>query len=1447
MEIDSLEIKIQSDAEYANKKLDDLIKKIGLVEDGISAVGNSQGFKNLFSQAQNISKSMSSVGTDLKKTMQSVEPQMQKMSKNISEIAKDFQNKFKDTPVKVDFSRPEAELEKFKKQAQTAENALSRIMQSSSADKQVKSIEKWSISLAQAQNAVKLLEDHIGGLKSQMESISKQRATDGIKIDGERYIVNFKKELADTKATIEKFKNVYGSLANIPKGMLDRPIEGLTESLAELKSAYPQATNVIADFEKTLKELQGVSGSLTKERVVQKIDTNQFDKINEAKKDTQEFKNVLNSLRNIQPKINETNLTKLQNRLKYLEEHTAKLKYELKKGLRFGNISDKTIENLTIKIRESENEADAIRIKIEQIKNISGFERIKQSMAGIAAGISAAGRQANKAFASVHATLKKLNNGVNSLLSKARKLVKSMFSLGESAKKSSGGFNLNLKTILKYGFGIRSLFVLFNRLRNAIKEGMKNLVQYSAEVNASISMLTGSMNQLKNASAAMISPILNAFAPAIERIINLCVRAVNAINQLFSALTGKSVWIKATKQTADYAAGLGDANKAAEKLHTTTLEIDELNIIEDNKDAGGGGGAGGASADDMFETVPIESKFQELADKIKEIAEKIFEPLKKAWERQGQFVINSWKYALKEIGLLSKSIGEDFLEVWNQEKTVAMLENVLIIVGDIGLAVGNLASNFRIAWENNETGKRILENIRDIIAIIISNIKDAADATVEWAKNINFTPLLEAFEKVTQSLKPAIDAISGVLSDFYQNVLLPLGKWTIEKGLPDLLEVIQSFADKVDWGKLREELQEFWKHLEPFAETVGEGLILFIEKVSQAVAGFVNSEEFKNFLKSVEDWMDNVSAEDVANTIEDLATALIVLKGAVLGFSAISSVISTLTAIKNFLAFFGAGGEAAAVAGNITAISNALGLLGTTLAAMGTVSLLDEKFKKLGESLGLNDQQVNTLGERYDGIGGKINAVTDFFSLFQNKLDGFGFNASNTANQIGVLEDVMEKIGNGTIYTDEQLEKLQKRFGLTSDDVEMLRQSMLDANPELRNIADNFEGLGTASAATLDDIAGGMEVLSQTTGDYGSVLDMMTGSQSAMTEEAKNFFRELKTSSNMEEVAQNFNNATSSMDSFSQSTETTKEKVTGIGVAFEELKTKLSEKWDGMQTWFEENITPWFTAEKWYELWAGVQDGISLKWEEFKLWWSETALITWWEEYVAPWFSLEKWYELANGIKDGIQGKWTETEAQWIINITTWWNKNVSPWFTLKRWSDLLSTVPEAFKNAFKNAANGAISMLNKIIEAAESMANSVISALNSIRVDIPAWVPGLGGKSFSISLPKVSIPRIPQFKLGGFPEDGLFYKNSDEIITQVAGKTQVLNSTDTYDMIMRAAYEGQVQAQSELIEYLSQIAQNTRETAAKDLSVVIGDEDIAEANRRGEERLGFNFTPSYA
>ena len=302
------------------------------------------------------------------------------------------------------------------------------------------------------------------------------------------------------------------------------------------------------------------------------------------------------------------------------------------------------------------------------------------------------------------------------------------------------------------------------------------------------------------------------------------------------------------------------------------------------------------------------------------------------------------------------------------------------------------------------------------------------------------------------------------------------------------------------------------------------------------------------------------------------------------------------------------------------------------------------------------------------------------------------------------------------------------------------------------------------------------------------------------------------------------------------------------GTTFTDLFDGIKQWWDidvvgaldlwgkDIDAWFNENITPWFTIEKWSELLNNALLAAQTKWAEITEWWNGSAIVTWWNESVAPWFSLEKWLELLENIKTSFSTKWTETSTQWVTNITTWWNTNVMPWFTKKKWDDVLSKIPTAFKDAFKAAANGAIGFLNGVIGGVEDMVNNAIQAL----VKMASVVNKIPGVDIQFDAPHISFPKIPQFEVGGFPEDGLFMANHNELVGQFSnGRTAVANN----EQIVEGIKQGVKEAVSDMLApYLEQIAQNTRETADKESSLNIDGRELLNAIDEKRSRNGFSF-----
>ena len=585
-----------------------------------------------------------------------------------------------------------------------------------------------------------------------------------------------------------------------------------------------------------------------------------------------------------------------------------------------------------------------------------------------------------------------LGNAIKTSLSKATSFIGNMVSklkiLGSTAKKSFGTVNKSAKktgglmgTIASRFKSIALSLLLFNWVKKAFngvvkstKDGLGNLYKDNERFKASVDDLRASVLTLKNAFAAAFRPLVDAAIPYIQMAADKLTELLNKVGQFTSAITGQTTYTKAIKQTAD---AFKDAKKAAEGYLSPLDEINKFSSKKDEDEEQTGV---------MFEEVPIEQKFKDMAEKVKDVFKDLFAPIKEAWNREGEFVIDSWKYGLDEVWKLIKDIGRDFLTVWKQPTTVAMLQDILHIFGDIGLIVGNLASKFREAWNKNNVGLHILENIRDIFAAIIHNIREAADYTVEWTKTLDFTPLLQGIERLTASLVPFFDFLSGTLADFYTQFLLPLASWTLsEAGIPRLLNVLADFMESVNWEGLREALKSFYGALEPYAEAVGTGLIDFIERMKEYGV------EFLNFLpEHIQAAADALRSGDLKTAFEEFG--MITGEAVKTAFNFIKETIESInwgeigTLIASFINGIDWQGMGDAFFGSITAVIN---------AAIDLVYnfITETDWRSLGESLGTslsNALMSIDWAQAGQTVGEAFKAFFNFLAETLENIDWYG-------------------------------------------------------------------------------------------------------------------------------------------------------------------------------------------------------------------------------------------------------------------------------------------------------------------------------------------------------------------------------------------------------------------------------------------------------------------------
>lgn len=206
-----------------------------------------------------------------------------------------------------------------------------------------------------------------------------------------------------------------------------------------------------------------------------------------------------------------------------------------------------------------------------------------------------------------------------------------------------------------------------------------------------------------------------------------------------------------------------------------------------------------------------------------------------------QSLFNYWNAVL---GLLN-AIAVAFREAWNDGTGVSIASSILEIFTNILNVKAELINRIKEAWEESLAGERIMRAILGIVDDILKRINNVTEATVDWAKELDFTPLLESIATLLEHIKPLSDTIGEGLEWFYINVLLPLAEFTITHIIPVFLDTLSSAVGLLTTviDVLKPLALWFWEDwLQPIASWTGGAIVSILESLGTTLdrlSGFI--------------------------------------------------------------------------------------------------------------------------------------------------------------------------------------------------------------------------------------------------------------------------------------------------------------------------------------------------------------------------------------------------------------------------------------------------------------------------------------------------------------------------------------------------------------------------------------------------------------------------------
>lgn len=366
------------------------------------------------------------------------------------------------------------------------------------------------------------------------------------------------------------------------------------------------------------------------------------------------------------------------------------------------NKLEQQITSLNSKLNTTKQEYSQISGQIQEINSKQGIwgttiskvrsiiDNVKKSIKGV-----------KNNFEGISTVTEKVKSGCSQILGVTTKITTRIKQMGT-------GFKKGLIHILKYAGALFSL--------QSIYSGLSNIANtWLSSQNSGAQQLSANIEYMKYAMGSVL-------APAIQFVINLIYQLMKAIQSVVYALTGINIFANASAKA--YSNMAGSAKKAAKETKQLAGVHDEINNIQETNPDGGSGGGGSIAPN--FDLSQVDSQMSAFTQKLYEF----FKPLKDSWDIYGSQLVEQIKTTASQVGYLISSVWNSFENIITNGTIYSILENILAIVGNIAQAWAN-------AWNYNNNGDAIVQNLANAfnnLLVAINNVVSSPQFQ-KWLNN----------------------------------------------------------------------------------------------------------------------------------------------------------------------------------------------------------------------------------------------------------------------------------------------------------------------------------------------------------------------------------------------------------------------------------------------------------------------------------------------------------------------------------------------------------------------------------------------------------------------------------------------------------------------------------------------------------------------------------------
>lgn len=596
------------------------------------------------------------------------------------------------------------------------------------------------------------------------------------------------------------------------KGVGYKEYDEKTAAIARLKEEQKSLTQQIEEYNSTL--------------------TDEYQEQQKVKEGEELYQNILRQTQ----QIRDSEIADAVSRIQELQQNIDNMVEQQKElsNLGFGPGTEQ-FDNLTSNIGAAKREMGELKDTVDAYnKKLEEGEQSTNKVVQLLQKLKTGAKEVVKVIGKIAVTglqISPFGKVVDSLKQKFTNLTGAISKTSKSTSSFSNSMGGLIKKLLSYGLGIASVTVLFRKLRQAIKEGIDNLVQTNGGLNSTnqaISFLMSSLNALKNSWGAAFAPIIQTVAPILAKFVDMITQFVNKISMLIAGLFGRTTATIAKKTEANYAksldkSGTASGSKQKEKYDAA---VEKANKKYEEKVAA------------------VTKKNAEAQAKAEEKQAKAAEKLAKKQEKANQQL-----GAYDQLNVIAKEDAEELEDIQATEYEMPELElpdmedymtgmtdfDSMFEEVPIESAITDLINRLKEAWANAD----FTQFGRDVG----QKIKELSDEATKWLVNVA-QPLAE---QIGTSLGTFIN---GLTED--GDVAISAGRM-IGEGLNTITTGMNAFLDTTDWTQVGTFVADGFNGLVDAVdwEALGHMWIMKWNAIFESLDGFAKEFDFKKFGASI--------------------------------------------------------------------------------------------------------------------------------------------------------------------------------------------------------------------------------------------------------------------------------------------------------------------------------------------------------------------------------------------------------------------------------------------------------------------------------------------------------------------------------------------------------------------------------------------------------------------